>query len=76
MLREIVQAKQVSYMFEVHARGEWCGNGQRFATKEEAEQAGRDLLSRWYVPDSYRVVETSGPVNYAIVDNELHSVTA
>ena len=32
-------------------------NGCTFATKEEAERAGEELLMRWYVPDGTVAVE-------------------
>jgi len=42
----------------------WASNSLRFATKIEAEKAGHELLSRWYVPISSRAVESIDPVNY------------
>lgn len=53
----------MSYRYEVLAQGEWCGNGVRLATKEEADAGGKELLDRWTVPDTYRVVESQDPVN-------------
>ena len=53
-----------SYKYEVSVHKSWSGNGLRFATHDEADAAGRELLSRWWVPDEYRVVESSELVNY------------
>ena len=46
-------------------------NAVVFATAEEADLAGRELLSRWFAPTGYEVVETDDPVNYEIVDNTI-----
>ena len=35
-----------------------------FATEEEATAAGNELLSRWYVPESFEVRPTEDDVNY------------
>ena len=39
-------------------------NAVRFATFEEAERAGNELLSRWYVPTGFEVREMADDVNY------------
>lgn len=64
-----------SWVPEVLVEGKWSGNGLRFATKDEAELWGRDLLSRWFVPTDSRAVESEDPVNYEIVDNVLKAVS-
>jgi hypothetical protein len=46
-------------------------NAVVFATAEEAEAGGRELLSRWFVPIAYEVVETEDEVNYHIVNNRI-----
>ena len=46
-------------------------NAVVFATAEEAEAGGRELLSRWFVPIGYEVVETEDKVNYRIVNNRI-----
>lgn len=38
--------------------GQWAGNGMRYATKEEAQDAARDLASRWLLVRRWRVMET------------------
>ena len=43
---------------------EWAANSCVYATKAEAEAAGNELLSRWYVPDRHEARETADPVNY------------
>ena len=40
-------------------------NRVAFATKDEAERAGHELLSRWFGPDNFLVRESDEPVNYA-----------
>jgi hypothetical protein len=47
----------------------WASNALRFATKIEAEKAGHELLSRWYVPISSRAAESIDPVNYVFDDS-------
>jgi hypothetical protein len=55
----------MSWKMEVFTENEWCGNGLRYATEQEAFNAGRELLSRWWVPTDNRAVETpEEPVNY------------
>lgn len=56
----------VSWAMEVHTSRDdaWTGNACRYATKDEAERAGRELLSRWIVPDDSRAVPSTDPVNY------------
>ena len=41
-----------------------CTNAVVFATEKEANEAGKELLSRWFVPYDYTVVTTDDPVNY------------
>ena len=41
-----------------------------FATVEEADAAGSELMSRWYIPDGYQVVGVEGTPNYAFVDGK------
>jgi N12 class adenine-specific DNA methylase len=58
-------AQTGSYVVEVKAVGEGWGarNNLRFATRDEADRYGRDLLSRWMGAEDYRVVESPDPVN-------------
>ena len=53
-----------SWKTEVLVDGKWATNSVRFATKEEAEEAGRELLGRWFVPTDSRAAESDDPVNY------------
>lgn len=57
-----------SYKTEVCCQGSWCCNSLRFATKAEAEAAGRELLTRWTVPTDSRATETEDPVD-AVTDS-------
>lgn len=54
----------MSYRYEVRTGTSWAGNATVFATHEEADLAGRELLSRWWVPEEHRVVETTDKVNW------------
>lgn len=53
----------MSYKMEVYTT-DWNSNACAYATKEEAEAAGRELLMRWWVPTDSRAVESNEPVNY------------
>jgi hypothetical protein len=57
----------ISFKVEVLAFGEreYASNGQRFATADEAEDAGAELFSRWFGAAAYRVAESDDDVNYA-----------
>jgi hypothetical protein len=46
--------------------GRWSGNSVRFATRDEAKAYGRDLATRWLVPEDWRVSESADPVNYQL----------
>lgn len=61
----------MGYKAEVLAEGKWTGNGMVFATKKEAEDYGRDLLARWFVPTDSRAVQVNEPVNYSYTDRQL-----
>lgn len=52
-----------SWKTEVCCQGEWSTNGMRYATQKEAEAAGDELLSRWFVPTDSRAAESEDPVN-------------
>jgi len=54
----------MSYRMMVNVDGKWAGNSCRFETKDEAERAGVELLSRWFVPLGSRAEESTDPVNY------------
>ena len=41
-----------------------CTNAVVYATEKEAHEAGKELLSRWFVPYDHTVVTTDEPVNY------------
>jgi hypothetical protein len=61
----------MSWKPEVFTEGAWYGNSLRFATKEEAEIYGRDLLNRWLVPTDSRAVPSDDPVTHRIVDGVM-----
>jgi len=48
---------------EVQVGREWSSNSCRYATQAEAEAAGKELLSRWFVPTASRAAESENPVN-------------
>ena len=39
-------------------------NAVVLATRTEADDAARELMSRWFAPTGWEVVETTDPVNY------------
>ena len=49
---------------EVLSEGSWAGNSLVFATEQEAKDYGKELLSRWFVPEKSRAIQTSFPVSY------------
>ena len=53
-----------SWKMEVCVDGKWASNSCRFATKDEAERAGVELLSRWFMPTDSRAAESEDAVNY------------
>jgi len=58
------ELRPVSWKVEVLVDGQWSTNSVRFATQEEAELAGQELLLRWFVPKASRAAESADPVNY------------
>jgi hypothetical protein len=56
----------LSYKIEVIAdrTGKFVGNQLRFASRQEADEYSRDLMSRWLAVKTYRVIESDDPVNY------------
>lgn len=64
----------MSYKMEVFTT-DWNTNSCVYATKEEAEAAGRELLSRWWVPTDSRAVESNEPVNYKFDFEAYRSVS-
>jgi hypothetical protein len=54
-----------SFKMEVHTPQDnaWSSNSMRYATEAEAVEAGKELLSRWFVPDDSRAVPSEDPVN-------------
>jgi hypothetical protein len=46
------------------ASGQWVGNGLYFATRDEADRYGRDLMGRWIAVREIRSVECEHAVNY------------
>jgi len=53
----------MSFKMEVLV-GSWSSNSCVYASKAEALAAGKELLSRWFVPSDFRAVESKEPVNY------------
>jgi len=53
----------------------WAGNACVYATEQEAIDAGKELLSRWYVPSDSRAVTTADPVNYQFTNGRSSPIT-
>lgn len=60
----------MSWKPQVKVVGEtsYNGNGQAFATEQEALESAQDLMDRWYAVTDIRAVESDQPVNYKRVD--------
>ena len=58
-----------SYKAEMKVHGGWSANQRRYATREEADAAGKDLYSRWTAAEDYRVVPSSDAPNVEPVIN-------
>ena len=56
----------MSFKPEVKLTGanQWNGNGLRFATKEEADDAALDLSMRWDQVEDVRVTISDDPVSH------------
>ena len=52
-------------------KGDWAGNGLRFATEAEAQQYVLDLMRRWTAVSDTRVVPSEEDVTARIVNNQL-----
>jgi len=67
-----------SYKVAVKVYGEpnWAYNAQRFATRGEAEQAGKDLSGRWTSLEKFEVQESPDPVNYRIANGTMEEVAS
>jgi hypothetical protein len=67
----------MAYKYGVELKGEPIAfNAVVFATAQEADDAGRELLSRWFAPVGYEVVETDDPVNYSFIDGRPERIEA
>jgi hypothetical protein len=55
-----------SYKVEVQAdsSGTWAGNSLRFASRDEADDYGRDLAGRWASVRKWRSVESDDPATH------------
>ena len=58
--------KIINYQSGMMIKGEKkpCTNGVVYATENEAFEAGKELMSRWFSPYDHCVVTTLEPVNY------------
>jgi hypothetical protein len=67
----------MSFKVEVQAdsTGTWAGNDLRFATKDEADDYGRDLAGRWTSVRKWRSVENDDPATHTRADGITSSVT-
>jgi len=53
----------------------WSGNALRFATHKEAGDYGFDLLSRWFLPEEFRIVKSEDAVNYVFADGKAKPIS-
>jgi hypothetical protein len=66
----------MSYRYRVFTPGDPEGacNALRFATSDECDSYGSDLLSRWFTPTHGESEECSDPVNYRWTEKGLEEV--
>ena len=64
----------MSFKPEVFVDNQWASNAVAFDTEEEASISARELYNRWFLCKDWRVVESTDPVNYQIVDGVMTSV--
>ncbi len=48
--------------------GQWCSNGLRFTTEDDALRYAKDLAFRWWSVRDFRVVESDDPVTERVVE--------
>ena len=62
----------MSFKAEVIAdgSGQWCSNGLRFATEQEAKIYVDDLMMRWTAVRDTRVVECGDPITVCLKIDE------
>ena len=64
----------MAYKYGMITNGKASFNAVVLATRTEADDAARELMSRWFVPTGWEVVETTDAVNYTFDwDNGLQS---
>ena len=52
------------YGMKFKGQEESTANSVVFATHDEADSAARELMSRWFSPIGWEVIETTDAVNY------------
>ena len=63
------------YKYGMIIEGKVSFNSVVLATKEEADDAARELMSRWFAPTGWEVKKTDEPVNYTFDwDNGLKGI--
>lgn len=64
-MNKLTMKTNQSYKVEVIAdnSGEWCSNGQRYATEAEARTAGKSLAGRWTAVREMRVTPSEDMIN-------------
>jgi hypothetical protein len=53
-----------NFKYGMIVEGKTSFNAVVLATRDEADNAARELMSRWFVPTGWDVVETDDVVNY------------
>jgi len=60
----------MSWKPEFLVQGAWCGNAQAFETEKEAKSSAYARFMVWTMPEDYRAVESTEPVNYKWDDEQ------
>lgn len=65
-----------SFAMEViaYSSGNWAGNSCRYATEDEAKDAGAELFSRWTAVREWRVLPSEDEVNYVFFNGRSVSI--
>lgn len=56
---------------QVGGSQDWSYNALRFETHGEAIASAKDLMNRWQLVTAYDAHESTDPVNYKLVDNDV-----
>jgi len=59
---------------KVSGESKLSGNGLRFATENEANEYGSDLMSRWFAVELFQVQPSDDHVSHTFLNGKLKSI--